>query len=88
MKIMKKLVIVWSLLALVSGAVFAAGEAESASSEEIVTLEIFPMSANTAGLMEGWWAEILEKDIGVRLEVIPAGDQSLQKLQSWQFQQP
>ncbi|MCK5157377.1 MAG: extracellular solute-binding protein [Spirochaetales bacterium] len=82
MKIMKKLVIVWSLLALVSGAVFAAGEAESASSEEIVTLEIFPMSANTAGLMEGWWAEILEKDIGVRLEVIPAGDQSLQKLQA------
>jgi len=58
-------------------------EAKEEDSKGVVTLQVFSMPANKSGLMEGyWWTDILEEQVGVKLELLPSGDQGEQKLQA------
>ena len=50
--------------------------------EEIVELSVLSMPTNTSGMAEGWWAEEVEKAVGVKINFIPCGDQAEQKLQA------
>jgi putative aldouronate transport system substrate-binding protein len=59
---------------------FATGKAEKV--EEPVLLQFFLLYTNTSGLMESWWADVVEEQVGVRIELMPAGDQGEQKLQA------
>ena len=56
-------------------------------SSGVVTLEFFSMPSGKSGLMEGhYWTDILEKEVGVKIELIPgggSGDQTVQKLQTY-----
>ena len=58
------------------------GTVTDAASKELVTLQVFAMTSNTSGLQEGWWCDILRDELGIQLDLIPAGDQSEQKLQA------
>ena len=45
--------------------------------EDIVTLQVFSMQSNTSGLQDNsYWAEILRRDLGIQIELMPAGDQA------------
>jgi len=49
--------------------------------EDVVTLTVFSMPANTSGLMENsYWTDILKAYIGVQVELMPSGDQGEQQL--------
>ncbi|WP_219834115.1 extracellular solute-binding protein [Paenibacillus sp. R14(2021)] len=54
----------------------------AAADNETVTLQMFSLPANTSGLQENWWANILQEKVGVKLELLPSGDQGEQKLQA------
>ena len=80
-----------ALTACNSGAPGDSGAAPSGSTEpggasggsnEPVTLQMFALTSDRSGVQEGWWPDILEKEIGVKLDIIPTGDQGLQKLQA------
>jgi putative aldouronate transport system substrate-binding protein len=60
----------------------AAATTAAAADGEVVELSILSLPANTSGLAEGWWADEVEKAVGVRLNLIPSGDQGEQKLQA------
>ena len=61
----------------------AAGIPAPAFAEEATVLQVFSMPSNKSGLMDNsYWAEILKRDVGVQLELLPAGDQPVQKLQT------
>jgi putative aldouronate transport system substrate-binding protein len=49
---------------------------------ETVTLEMFSLPSNASGLQQGWWANVLEEEIGVKLDIIATGDQGEQKYQA------
>lgn len=51
-------------------------------SGETVNLKMLSLPANTSGLIEGWWAEELKKDLNMTIELLPSGDQGEQKLQA------
>ncbi|MBQ7840065.1 MAG: extracellular solute-binding protein [Lachnospiraceae bacterium] len=55
---------------------------EAADSQEVVTLKVFSMPSNTSGVVEGWWADILREEVGVELEILPSGNEGVQKLQA------
>lgn len=61
------------LIAVVAGFVAATGQRERAA-EWPVTLEVFSGPANQAGYMEGWWVDLLEEEIGVRLELLAGAE--------------
>ena len=49
--------------------------------EELVTLQVFSMPSNMSGLQDNsYWAEILQKDLNVQIELLPAGDEAETKL--------
>lgn len=51
--------------------------------EDIVTLQVFSMPSNASGMQEDkYWTDILRDDLGIVIELLPAGDQSEQKLQA------
>lgn len=50
--------------------------------KEPVTLDVFAMPSNTSGIQENWYADILEEKFGVKLNLLPSGDQGEQKLQA------
>jgi len=55
--------------------------AEADTPRNVVTLQAFVMPSNTSGLMENtYWTDILERDLGVRFDLMPAGDQGEEKL--------
>ena len=54
----------------------------ASSNEDVVELEVLSLPANSSGVLEGWWADEVEKAVGVRLNLIPSGDQGEQKLQA------
>ena len=52
--------------------------------EPITTLQVFSMPSNTSGLQDNsYWAEILREDLNVQIEMMPAGDQAVDKLQTY-----
>ena len=55
---------------------------EGSKPAEAVTLQVFSLPSNTSGLQQGWFAEVLRDQVGVNLELLPAGDQGEQKLQA------
>jgi len=56
----------------------------SLAEEEIVTLQVFSMQSNASGLQDNsYWAEILRRDLGIQIELMPAGDQAGDKLNSY-----
>lgn len=56
----------------------------SFAAEDIVTLQVFSMQSNTSGLQDNsYWAEILRRDLGIQIELMPAGDQAGDKLDSY-----
>ena len=57
-------------------------EAPTTSSGDVVELEVLSLPANSSGIAEGWWADEVEKAVGVKLNLIPSGDQGEQKLQA------
>lgn len=66
-----------------SNAAGTTAEAETETgNDEVVTLQVFSLPSNTSGLAEGWWADILREKVGVELEIIPSGDQGVEKLQA------
>lgn len=60
------------------------GDGESGQSDHdgIVTLKVLSLPSNTSGPVEGWWADILRKEAGVELEILPSGNEGEQKLQA------
>lgn len=49
----------------------------------VTTLQMFSLPSNTSGVQENYyWTDILEKDLGIQLEMLPSGDQGKQKLQT------
>lgn len=65
----------------VSGGSTETGTADSAK-EEAVELRVLSLPANSSGVQEGWWADEVEKAVGVKLNLLPSGDQGEQKLQA------
>jgi putative aldouronate transport system substrate-binding protein len=43
---------------------------------------MFSLPSNASGLQQGWWANVLEEEIGVKLDIIATGDQGEQKYQA------
>jgi len=65
-----------------NGATTPDGSSTPKAPKDAVTLQVFSMPSNTSGLQQGWWANILEEKVGVKLELQAAGDQGEQKLQA------
>lgn len=52
-----------------------------ASVEEVITLQVFSMASNSFGLQDNsYWADILKRDLGIQIELLPAGDEANSKL--------
>ena len=69
------------------GAQTTAGNAETTAAQkprEEVTLSAFIMQSVSSkfGLAEDWIAEIMKKDLGIKVEFLPTGDQVEQKFQA------
>ncbi|MBO9608876.1 MAG: extracellular solute-binding protein [Paenibacillaceae bacterium] len=47
-----------------------------------VNLQVFSMPTNFSGAVTGWWSDVLKEKVGVKLEILPSGDQGEQKLQA------
>lgn len=56
--------------------------ADVAEDEEIVKLQMLSLPSNSSGVIEGWWAEEVKRQVGVSIELLPCGDQGDQKLQA------
>lgn len=56
--------------------------AEEADSGEITKLQMLSMPENFSGVLEGWGGDVLAQEVGVEIELLPAGDQGEQKLQA------
>lgn len=69
-------------LSLLLGLTAYASESTDPSGDEPVELTMLSMPANTSGIAGGWWGEELEKHVGIRLNLLPSGDQGEQKLQA------
>ncbi|MCI8544173.1 MAG: extracellular solute-binding protein [Lachnospiraceae bacterium] len=55
-------------------------DTDDAGDDEIVKLQMFSLPSNSSGVVEGWWAEEVKRQVGVTIELIPCGDQGEQKL--------
>lgn len=55
---------------------------ESSGDDEIVQLQMLSLPSNSSGVVEGWWAEEVKRQVGVSIELLPCGDQGDQKLQA------
>lgn len=53
-----------------------------AAPAKVVNLQVFSMPTNFSGAVTGWWADVLKEKVGVKLEILPSGDQGEQKLQA------
>jgi putative aldouronate transport system substrate-binding protein len=69
--------IVGTLTVGATGQKEGAGKAAAAP----VVLEVYS-AGNTSGLLEGWWIDVLKKEIGVQIDQLPSGDQGAQKFQA------
>ena len=57
-------------------------ESSGSSENSVVKLQMLSLPANASGVLEGWGGDILAKEVGVEIELLPAGDQGEQKLQA------
>jgi putative aldouronate transport system substrate-binding protein len=80
--IIRSAVLVLALCCVTAASALASPATEASAGEEPVLLELFLLYSNTSGFMESWWADVLEEQVGVQIELIPAGDQGEQKLQA------
>lgn len=55
---------------------------ETADTGEITKLQMLSLPANFSGVLEGWAGDVLAQEVGVEIELLPAGDQGEQKLQA------
>ncbi|MCR5754155.1 MAG: extracellular solute-binding protein [Acetatifactor sp.] len=55
---------------------------ESTDGDEVVELKMLSLPSNSSGVVEGWWAEEVKRQVGVSIELLPCGDQGEQKLQA------
>lgn len=60
----------------------ATSGASSATPLEIADLQVFSVVTNFSGAVQGWWADVLKEKAGVKLDIMPSGDQGAQKLQA------
>jgi len=56
--------------------------ADGNNPQDVVTLQIFSMPSNAVILDQSYWGDILLKDLGVKLEIIPTGGQPDEKMQT------
>jgi putative aldouronate transport system substrate-binding protein len=68
----------------VSAGTFAAGRGQSGGNTAgLTTLQVFSKPANVSGIQEStYWTEILKEDLGIVIELLPAGNQADQQLQA------
>lgn len=59
-----------------------ASAADTSKSQGNVELTVLSLPANESGVSKGWWADEVQKAVGVTLNLLPAGDQGEQKLQA------
>ena len=52
----------------------------NADNDEIVKLQMLSLPSNSSGIVEGWWAEEVKRQVGVTIELLPCGDQGEKKL--------
>lgn len=57
-------------------------ESQETPGDEIVRLQVLCMPSNTSGVITGWFPDYIKEQLGVELELLPAGDQGEQKLQA------
>lgn len=65
-----------------SGETSGTKKEESADEDGIVELQMLSLPSNSSGVVEGWWAEEVKRQVGVSIELLPCGDQGDQKLQA------
>lgn len=79
----KMLALLMSSAMVMSCAGIGGGASSVKADDEVVTLQMLSLTSNTSGLQENtWWSELLKENVGVQIELLPAGDQGQQKLQA------